>query len=456
MKSRLARAAIVALGMAAAGCGLTQPQPLVPSQFVRGRPGVGPGEQGQPVNQSGALVYGELHSPLLPDEYTNTNAQPAPGISPLVRQEIPAPGRGVGAPLPVDPAPADAGGGATQPSPGLANGYQVVGTVLATVDTTPIFADKVLASLERELAAEAHKFPPELFRRAARQDIESKIEELIHNQLEIERANASLSQDAKTQAQLFAQVWRRQQITAAGGSEAVARQRALEGGESLDDQVNDQYHIALVQLYYQQRVAPKIQVTAADMRRYYAAHLDTEFTKHAEARYRLIRVDYTRSGGQEQATEKANRIINDLRQGSDFAEEAKKFNDDAYLMGKGGDMGWMKRGAGFKYDNVEDAVWQLQPGQFTDKPIHVDDPTGGSAYYIAKLEERRGGNVQPFDSPAVQKAIYDKLFSQQLAVLRDREISDLVGKAAIFREPQGLDTAVDMAMQRYSVWASAR
>jgi hypothetical protein len=64
--------------------------------------------------------------------------------------------------------------------------------------------------------------------------------------------------------------------------------------------------------------------------------------------------------------------------------------------------------------------------------------------------------VQPFDSPVVQNYIHDKLFSQQLGVLRERELADLINQAVIFREPKGLEIAVDMAMQRYPAWAMAR
>jgi parvulin-like peptidyl-prolyl isomerase len=455
MKRIATSATIFGLALAVGGCGLSRPEPLVPSQFVRARPGVGPDAAGQPIGQSGALNYGELHAPLLPDEYSNPKPPAPVGIPALVREDIPAPGQGVGA-----QATPDVGGAATTapttlPSPGVATGYQVVGTVVATVDTKPIFADKVLASLDRELAAEAHKFSPDMFHRAAQQDIESKIQELIRNQLEIERADKSLNQDAKNQAQMYAQIWRRQQITAAGGSEVIARQRAMESGQSFEEQAQDQYNVALVQIYYSQHIAPKIQITASELRRYYMDHVDTEFTKHAEAKVRLIRIDFTRSGGTEQAATKANEIIRDLKAGVSFADEAAKFNDDDSLMKKGGDIGWMQKG-NFKYDKVEDAVWALHAGEFTDKPIEVSDAGSGSAFYIAQLEALKGGTVQPFDSPVVQNYIHDKLFSQQLGVLREKELADLINQAVIFREPKGLEIAVDMAMQRYPAWASAR
>lgn len=456
MKLSVLRAAVITASVVAGGCGglSSQPQPLVPSQFVRSRPAVGPNPIGQPVGASGAVDYGELHSPLVPDEYPNKNPKPSPGVSPLVQRDVPKPGEQRGS----QPAAAEPGtttAPSTLPNPGQATAYQVVGTVVATVNTKPIFADKVLASIERELAAEARKYPPQQFRMVAQQDIERDIMRRTQDQLEVEQATAALSQDSKQQAELIAQLWRRRQITAAGGSEAIARQRALDAGEPFDEQVKDQYNLALVQLYYQQHVSPKIHVTAEDMRRYYAAHLQDEFSKPAEARYRLIRIDVARSGGPEQAADKANRIIKDLKAGVPFEREARTYNDDPLLMQRGGDMGWMQKGS-YKFDKVEDAVLALQPHQFTDHPIEVSDPNTGSAFFIAYLEDRRGGTVQPFESQAVQSAINAKLSSQQFNEYRMRDIQRMKDQAAIYIEPNGLEIAVEMAMQRYPVWASAR
>jgi hypothetical protein len=56
----------------------------------------------------------------------------------------------------------------------------------------------------------------------------------------------------------------------------------------------------------------------------------------------------------------------------------------------------------------------------------------------------------------VQAGIYSKLSSQQFAELRMKDLRDRREKNAVVIEPRGLETAVDMAMQRYPVWASAR
>src|SRR4029077_8214797 len=85
--SKVHRAAAVVGLLMACGCGIRErPQPLDPYQFVRSRPTIGPNPVGQPVDQSGALSYGELHAPLLPDEYSNPNPRKPTHLSPLVTQ----------------------------------------------------------------------------------------------------------------------------------------------------------------------------------------------------------------------------------------------------------------------------------------------------------------------------------------------------------------------------------
>jgi hypothetical protein len=434
---------------------MSRPQTLDPNQFVRHWPNPQPQQPGQPVEQSGPIRYGQLHAPLLPDEYPNRDPEIPAVISPLVRREIPAPGEVAGAEPATTQNAVASTGPSTQPAPGVPGGYQVVGTVLVRVNGTAIFADKVLATLDRELAAEARKFGPDQFRRAARQDIEQKLQELIFSQLEVEQAQKSLSDDSKGQARGYAQMWRRQQITAASGSEAVARQRALEAGQSLDEQVEEQYHTALVQIYYSQRVAPKIHVTAADMRRYYAEHLNDEFNKPAEAQVRLIRIDWGRAGGKEAAMAKVDEILKDLQGGSSFGQEASKFNDNPEWLAKGGDVGWVQKGS-LRWDEVDEAVWKLQRGQYTDQPILVDGASANPVYFLVEVDQRKGGVAQPFDNPIVQKTIQEKLFSQQFTVLREHERMELISQAVAFREPLGVETTVDMAMQRYPVWANAR
>jgi parvulin-like peptidyl-prolyl isomerase len=338
-----------------------------------------------------------------------------------------------------------------QTHPTASGGYDVIGTVIMTVNGTPIYADRVLAALDTVLAADARKYPSDQFRAEARNEILKKVEELRGHHLEIAAANKYLASEDKTQADMAAQVYRRQLITEAGGSLELARQRALENGHTLDEAVQERYNLALVGLYYQKRIVPKIHITADDMRRYYRRHVgDPEFTQHAQAHFRLIKIDGEKSGGMPAAVAKANRVLKELKAGGDFADLAARFNDDPVLKKDNGDEGWVNKGD-FAREKVEQAVWALQPGEYTDHPIDEND-----AVYLAKLEARKPGLVKPFDSEDVQRRIHEALFSEQFSGLRDQVLDELKRSAVFAETPNGVNTAVDMAMQRYALWTSAR
>ena len=104
---------------------------------------------------------------------------------------------------------------------------------------------------------------------------------------ELEYASAQkrrLEAEDENTARLMTVQWRNKKVTEAGGSPELARRRAAADGWDFDKQVEQQYRLHLVQIYYQKRIIPLIQVTAADLRTYYELHKDTEFTTHGQAR----------------------------------------------------------------------------------------------------------------------------------------------------------------------------
>src|SRR5947209_8973632 len=122
MKAR-ALSASVGMLLAAAGCQLQSGQPeLLPSQFVRSRSAVGPNPIAQPVDQNGALNYGELHAPLVPDPYNNPNAHAPTNVSPLVMRAIGGQGDSA-APAGTRPTTAPV----AQTNPTAAGGYEEIG-----------------------------------------------------------------------------------------------------------------------------------------------------------------------------------------------------------------------------------------------------------------------------------------------------------------------------------------
>lgn len=445
------RAAMLA-ALAAGGCGVQPPpQPLNPAQFIRSGPPAAPDGLSRTVDENGTLVYGELHAPLLPGDYTTPKSSGPVPISPVVREAIPRPGEVQGSQAVAVAATAPT----TNPAPPPSGVYQIDGFVMELVSGVPIYADKVLASIDHQLAAEARRLDPEQFRVAAARAIADKTQQLERDQLEVAAANSFLSQEDKTQADLYAMVWRRQQISLAGGSVELAQQKSLESGQSLEEQVKQQHDLELVRLYFQRREFPKIHVTPADMRRYYQEHLDSEFTRVAAVNFRLIRIDVGRSGSAQRASEKAEEIINRLKHADDFDTLARKYNDDPSLMNSGGDVGWVNKGS-YVNDAIEQAVWALKPGEFTQTPIEATWTDGRTCFCVALLQSRRAGAQQQFDDPDVQERIRNTLFSQQLRALAEKDDAELRRQAVVAVAPHALEVAVEMAMQRYPAWAAAR
>jgi parvulin-like peptidyl-prolyl isomerase len=232
----------------------------------------------------------------------------------------------------------------------------------------------------------------------------------------------------------------------------MARRKAAADGIDFDEKVREQNRTYLVQIFYQKKVFPKVQVTADDMRRYYDQHLSTEFSESDQAQFRLIRIDVKKMGGRDQAIDKIKDLHEKAARGDDFAKLASGINSDPNLMKTGGRVGgtdgWVQRGA-FAIPEVEAAVWKLQPGQVTDV-IQV-----GDSFYIAKLEDRKLGRVRPFEDEDVQKQIRDTLQRQQIAERREQVQAQLMKEAVIYPYPPELEPAIEIAMQKYPQWSTA-
>jgi parvulin-like peptidyl-prolyl isomerase len=323
-----------------------------------------------------------------------------------------------------------------------------IGGVVAEVNGTPIYADRVLNQVEKDLAAKARDMDAKQFRQYALQKLTEAREYCINNELEFAAAQRNLDEKDRQLADKLTTAWRQRQITEAGGSLELARRMATADGLNFEEQVQEQYRKYMTQIYYTKRVLPRIQITAQDMRDYYRTHKESEFTQHEQVRFRMIKIDPAAVGGREAAIAKVKEAQDKAARGFDFSELAKGYSTDPNLARTGGDVGWIQKGS-FRLEKVEKAAFDLQPGQVSQNFIEED-----GAFYVIKVEERKVGHVQPFEDPAVQDRIYATLRSQQFRALREQVIGQLTANAIIRKNNDLLQTAVDMAMQRYPQWAA--
>jgi parvulin-like peptidyl-prolyl isomerase len=334
----------------------------------------------------------------------------------------------------------------TEPGESLGK-YLTIGGVLAEVNGKAIYADKVFAAIDKALHAKALEQSPEQFRATAMKLIGDEVKTQINEELVYAAAQRALSPDEKTLADSATERWRQQQISEAGGSLELARMKAQANGDDFDDLVRDQGKKMLIRLYYTRKVYPRIQVTAEEMRRYYDHNRNALFTQHAAAKFRLIKIDPERTGGRDKALDKIKEIRRRAVAGEDFAQLAKDFNDDTALRRNAGLVGdgWIDEGA-FRLEDVEKAVWKLQPHQVSD----IIDSHG--AFYLAYLEDVKRGKVIPFDSQQVQDQIREAISATQLRELRDQVQNRLLQHAVVSENANMIDVAADMAMQKYARW----
>lgn len=86
------------------------------------------------------------------------------------------------------------------------------------------------------------------------------------------------------------------------------------------------------------------------------------------------------------AIKKLKKILEDIKNGADFVEMAKRYSDDPGTRDRGGELGFVKRGSLLK--EFEEVAFQLKPGEISDI---VQTELG---FHIIQLLERRGEKIR--------------------------------------------------------------
>jgi parvulin-like peptidyl-prolyl isomerase len=467
-----------ALALGLAGCGVVGPRSTVPNDFYSS-PSPVAGDVRSPNDQGGGFVYSgsqvvaytapsdseprrdDTISPTVQQAATQTSdlGSNATGIVPATAPSVlgqPAVGpvtQPTTAAIGAD-AGNGAGGATTLPAGAIGPGqYLVVGAVVASVNTTPIYANKVVAFLEPSLRNLAREDDPETFRRAAGSLIQDAVQRQINDELVYTAATQNLNDEQKSRAKALTTEWYERQITDAGGSLELARQRALASGTSLEDQTQGQYRKLMTDIYREYTLIPHIQVTAQMMRDYYAQHREDLFTQSDHADFYLIEIDPANEGGksraqnEELALDKLQYIRKLIAGGEAFSVVAASNNDSPVFKNRA------KSLQPFSFDmhsfaiaEVDKAVFSLQPGQVSDVI-----PAQGK-YFLAEVEARTVGKVLPFDDPSVQDQIDRKLRGEQFEALQRDQTAKLISEAAVTRYQDMYEATLEMVMQNYATW----
>ena len=334
------------------------------------------------------------------------------------------------------------------------NQYMTLGGVVAVVNGTPIYANKVLRLVTPILRQYAREMNIDDFEWNARDKIKEQIELLKNDELEVAAAEHSLDPKQIAIAKQLTIQWRTMQIAEAGGSEQVAVARAEQAtpGEDFHDLENDQYRLYLWEVYKAFKVDPDIQFTAEEEREYYSSHLD-KFSTPTKATIILIEADPARIGSDAKARDRLLEIHERVLAGEDFAAYARNQNDLPGASGPEGSGGLLKdvKPNTFVFTKVDAQIWKVPVGQISD--VIADS----GAYYMFKVISRENGQTRAFADAAVQEFIRRNLTALQLQQQREAEIEKLMEEGIVdTSDPEMIEVAVQMARQNYPIWSKEK
>lgn len=327
--------------------------------------------------------------------------------------------------------------------------YLVLGSVVANVNGTPIYGHDLVKLVAPLLRAKARDLDQAQYRQVALLELKKQRDGLINDELEYAAAQRNTSEDDKRQAQGMTYMYRERLISQAGGSLQMARNLAREQGEDFDKLVAKAERSALVSLYFQKRVFPKVEPSAAEMRRYYEQTREKLFAIPSQATFRVIRIDIADVGSEATAMERINEVRRRALAGESMASLSDEFNKSAVLRQNKGLVGPISKGA-YVVDALDAEVWKTEIGKVT--PVVRDR----NALYIAFVENRVNGRVRSFDEIEVQAAIKSDLSKAAMVDAQQKVRTLLTADAVIQADDKMLEPVLEMAMQMYPAWHEAK
>jgi parvulin-like peptidyl-prolyl isomerase len=174
----------------------------------------------------------------------------------------------------------------------------------------------------------------------------------------------------------------------------------------------------LLQEVRRTEVDSKVSVSEPEINDRYREHI-VDYTEPAKVRLREIVVKFDSANEVDQG-QKARRLLQEIRQGADFADIARMHSESASREA-GGDLGFFEKGE--LTDALEEAAFALSPGGVSDV-IRME-----AAFYILRVEEKVEEKVKTLEE--VRSEVADAIFQEKMNTQLERYIQQLRERAII-------------------------
>lgn len=193
--------------------------------------------------------------------------------------------------------------------------------------------------------------------------------------------------------------------------EEFVRQVELQG--TTVEAVRKQFEQSLLlQEVRRMEVDNKVSVSEPEIADRYRQHI-ADYTEPAKVRIREIVVKFD-AGNEVDQGAKARRLLQEIRQGADFAEIARMHSESS-SRDAGGDLGFFEKGE--LTDALDQVAFSLAPGEVSDV-IRLD-----TAFYIVKVEEKTEEKVKTLEE--VRSDVADAIFQEKMSVALERYVQQL-------------------------------
>lgn len=189
-------------------------------------------------------------------------------------------------------------------------------------------------------------------------------------------------------------------------------------GTSLDQLQERFEENLLLQEVRRMEVDSKVNVSEPEIEERYRNNIE-DYTRPPRVRLREIVVRFDGSNEIEQG-QKARRLLQDIKQGADFAEVARMHSESG-SRDAGGDLGYFNEGE--LTEALSDAAFALNPGDVSDI-IRLE-----SAFYIIRVEEKEEAATQPLEE--VRNEVADSIFQEKMNQQMERFVKQLRERAII-------------------------
>jgi len=178
----------------------------------------------------------------------------------------------------------------------------------------------------------------------------------------------------------------------------------------------------LLQEVRRMEVDSKVSVSEPEIGERYREHI-AEYTEPAKVRLREIVVKFDSTTEVDQG-QKARRLLQEIRQGADFAEVARMHSESSSREA-GGDLGFFEKGE--LTDALEKAAFALSPGEVSEV-IRME-----SAFYIIRIEEKVEEKVKTLEE--VRSEVADAIFQEKMNAQLEKYIEQLRERAIVEIRP---------------------